>query len=599
MDAKNEIIDFIIRKENNGALLLTGRWGCGKTYLMREISSELNKGDKYAVVCVSLFGVNSVDALNHKVKENIFGIMATPRLSDSSMKKASKIKNTVNNLASALSDYSSIAKGINAALSVNLYDLIDIEQQIKCKQGGESILKELLLVFDDFERSKLSVIDLLGAINDYTENKHIKTIVIADEEKISERDADDGQYPIYKEKLITRTLKLVPEYAQIIENIVRNYSETVNGYSSFLKKNLNLLVQLFCESHAENIRTLKSLLIDFERVFATWSKTDVSIEYMQYVLYSFGAISFEFKSGNYKKGKYGYLFADSEIKKKYDQFNRLGSNLSSLRDWITDGLWNERTFCSEIKNKYCPELLTIDQKFISYYFWNLQQEDIDRGLPIAVENAYKGELCRDDLISLLQKVHDLKENDIKMPCAADYKRIESGFEIRKDKIKRALIIEPQKRTFTENQQIDAEAFYLNRSIEAMDNLLYSLDNRTKYAAYLQHKNNIICFDIKGFVISSFDDDLLTLFIDNYLLSDNSSKRELALSLLGLNFADTTYSDKNELSTSIKNFKSLVGTFDQISMKETDQISIAIMRSFSKEINKKIASLEEKLNPVDS
>lgn len=599
MNAKNEIIDFITRKEINGALLLTGKWGCGKTFLVREISDEYNIRTQFAIVRVSLFGVDSVDALNHKVKENVFGIMTASILSNSGNKKASKIKNIVNNLASALSDYSSIAKGINAALSVNLYDLIDIEQFIKCKQNGESIKKELVLVFDDFERSKLSVIDLIGAINDYTENKHIKTIIVADEDRISEKGIDDDQYPIYKEKLITRTLKLSPEYAQIIKNIVQNYNETISGYNSFLQDNLDLLVQLFFESHAENIRTMKSLLIDFERVFGAWDRTDVSKEYMPDVLYSFGAVSFEFKSGNYNKSKYGYLLADGEMKKKYDLFNRLGSNLSSTRYWITEGLWSEEEFCSEIKIKYCPELLTYDRKFILYNFWDLQQEDIDQGLPVAVENAYKGELSRDDLISLLQKIHALKEYNIIIPCDIDYKKIEAGFEIRKNKIIEGTIIEPKKRTFTENHQIDSEAVSLNHRIEAMDEWLYAFNNKTKFTAYLQRKDNISRYDIKNFVVSSFDDDLLMLFIDSYLSGDNSSKRELALSLLSLNFADTKYSSKPEVAITVKNFKLLIEAFDQNKTKEIDQMSMAISRSFINELNKKVTELEKILNLVDN
>jgi flagellar biosynthesis regulator FlaF len=596
MNIKHEIIDFIKRKENNGALLLTGKWGCGKTYLIRDISDELNKkGDQFVVVCVSLFGVDSISALNHKIKENIFGIITAPRLSDSSKKLISKIKNTTNNLALMLSDYSSIAKGINAALSVNLYDLIDIKQFIECKQSGEDKKRELVLVFDDFERSKLSVIDLLGTINDYSENKHIKTIIVADEEKISEKDTDNNQYQLYKEKLITRTLKLSPNYGQIINNIVNNYNETTKGYKSFLQHNSDLLVKLFCDSHSENIRTLKTLLIDFERIFVTWDKTDVSKEYMSYVLYSFGAVSFEFKSGNYNKSEYGYLFADNEVKKKYSLFNSLGSNLISLRLWITDGLWNEDEFISEIKGKYCPDLLTHDQKFILYDFWDLQQEDIDQGLPVAVDNAYKGELSRDDLISLLKKIHALRENNIKIPCNIDYSKIESGLEIRKNRIRSGTIIEPAKRTFTTDDQIDTEAVSINHGIEAIDDLLHATSNRTKYITYLQHKENIQRYDIKGIAISSFDDNLLHIFIEEYRVSDNSSKRELALSLIGLNFADDRYSSNNEIAISIANLTALSDTLDQISKNESDQISIAINMSFVKEIKQLISRLKETLH----
>ena len=52
MDVRKEIMEFISRKERNGALLLTGKWGCGKTYLIRQVRDELNKDIQYAVVIV-------------------------------------------------------------------------------------------------------------------------------------------------------------------------------------------------------------------------------------------------------------------------------------------------------------------------------------------------------------------------------------------------------------------------------------------------------------------------------------------------------------------------------------------------------------------
>lgn len=75
MDVRKEIMEFICRKEKNGALLVTGKWGCGKTYLIRQVRDELNKGVQYAVVIVSLFGIESVQGVDRKVKESVFKIM--------------------------------------------------------------------------------------------------------------------------------------------------------------------------------------------------------------------------------------------------------------------------------------------------------------------------------------------------------------------------------------------------------------------------------------------------------------------------------------------------------------------------------------------
>lgn len=45
----------------------------------------------------------------------------------------------------------------------------------------------MVLFFDDFERSKLDRIELMGVINEYSENRKVKVIIIADEEKIARK----------------------------------------------------------------------------------------------------------------------------------------------------------------------------------------------------------------------------------------------------------------------------------------------------------------------------------------------------------------------------------------------------------------------------
>lgn len=74
------------------------------------------------------------------------------------------------------------------------------EQDQNCIVAGEEqpVKKKLVLVFDDFERCKIGVIDLLGIINTYVEDKRIKTIVIASEDNIE----DEENYKTFKEKVV-------------------------------------------------------------------------------------------------------------------------------------------------------------------------------------------------------------------------------------------------------------------------------------------------------------------------------------------------------------------------------------------------------------
>lgn len=43
-----------------GAMLLTGEWGCGKTYLIDHDLKETLK-DTHIIIRVSLFGINSIE----------------------------------------------------------------------------------------------------------------------------------------------------------------------------------------------------------------------------------------------------------------------------------------------------------------------------------------------------------------------------------------------------------------------------------------------------------------------------------------------------------------------------------------------------------
>ena len=155
-----------------GALLLTGEWGCGKTYIIEHDLQE-NLKDKCVIIRVSLFGISRVEELHKSVKDA--WIHARGGLLD----KASgldKIKSFIEKLTKLIPN--DVAKeAIEGALSFNLFDLIKIENKIDCKK--------VILVFDDLERSKLSIQEKLGAINEYCENQHFNVIIVADEDKIN------------------------------------------------------------------------------------------------------------------------------------------------------------------------------------------------------------------------------------------------------------------------------------------------------------------------------------------------------------------------------------------------------------------------------
>ena len=131
------------------------------------------------------------------------------------------------------------------------------------------------------------------------------------------------------------------------------------------------------------------------------SEFDSTMDDIENVLYKFCAIMFETKAGIYGKiSLTGYRIhlsgADEEketqrraIIDKYlpETFDYVFSSVSS---WIVEGEWDEDGFIQEIKRRYVKEAISHEQKFLNYHFWDLQQEDIDEGMPAVVQKANDG-----------------------------------------------------------------------------------------------------------------------------------------------------------------------------------------------------------------
>ena len=68
MNTLEELLYYCKEPEPVGAVLLTGEWGCGKTYL---IDNELTKalGDKAHVIRISLFGITAIEEIHVAVKQ--------------------------------------------------------------------------------------------------------------------------------------------------------------------------------------------------------------------------------------------------------------------------------------------------------------------------------------------------------------------------------------------------------------------------------------------------------------------------------------------------------------------------------------------------
>ncbi|MDR0951494.1 MAG: KAP family NTPase [Oscillospiraceae bacterium] len=210
MDILKEIEYFLSCQQNTGALLLSGKWGCGKTYFIdHDLKDALSKD--YEIARVSLFGINSVQELHRAVKSAFFSIKSNNNTPDS--RTAHKLKTIRHKIADIANELPRVGKAINAVLTIDWIEFVTVETKVN--------EKTFVIVFDDLERNTLQLQELLGCINEYVETIGIKTILVANEDKFSSSD-----YAEIKEKVISRTLVLKPDYRKIVLTIYAKYNGT-------------------------------------------------------------------------------------------------------------------------------------------------------------------------------------------------------------------------------------------------------------------------------------------------------------------------------------------------------------------------------------
>src|SRR5690606_20761788 len=146
-----------LKMKTTGALLLTGDWGSGKTYhIKNHVFPRLENETEFVPLIVSLYGVADKNDIARKVLFEYFDRKGK----DSNISTSSIAKN--------------IQKLSEAVPFVKKY--IDVEKFIT--GTGDNLFRflphdKLLICFDDLERvsDQLDTNDILGVINELVENK--------------------------------------------------------------------------------------------------------------------------------------------------------------------------------------------------------------------------------------------------------------------------------------------------------------------------------------------------------------------------------------------------------------------------------------------
>lgn len=601
MSTIDEIKQYCQEKNIVGALLVTGRWGCGKTYLIEHSLSECKEiKSQYVIVRVSLFGESSPDSVRKKAK---FAALTCDAMKESNIGDAQAQRQKFASKAASFTRFATTILGMGeAANSVFALDWVDVFDFPKTIDE-----KPVVLVFDDFERTTMNIQDLLGCINEFVETLRIKTIIIANEEAIyrkavyatdevfndlSEADVPANEvdqievpkitYAEIKEKVISRTVRHSPNYEEIVEQIVSEYNGT-EKYKEFLKGCLSIIQRVFRESKSDNIRSLVSGLQNFERIYNCLTYYDEKI--YQQLFSTFLALVFESKCNHLNRGKYGYLFAYTKAKEKYSDFYT-NYAIEATVEWIATGSWNQEEINSQLEvffkrfNSITPE----DEIFRSVTIVEVDDSQFIKGFPVIVQKAYDGSLVLDEYLILLRICLDCHELNISLPTAIDYELLKKSLYEHINNIILGRIDEPKGLIYLSPERckcIDAISQICDMILKYRE---YEIEYRNRNAfikAYREHNEKAI-WENDSSDFKSFNAEMADIVSGYYCSLNNSNKIEYSRHILRVvqNNAHKNLADKNE---SVLGLEALIKSVSANSNITTD-LSCAVDRFFIQKIN---------------
>jgi hypothetical protein len=259
------------------AILLKGGWGSGKTWFIKKYYENLNQtrvksfwNQDVSVVTksiwnkitrkkihkanrclyISLNGLNSISDIDESIYQQLYPFWSSEQVKAVGTVIKSLLKGSLK------IDLTNDGKD-RATWNMQIPDIPKNFEYSNFKEANKRVL-----IFDDLERCSINIKEVLGYINSFVESQGIKVVIIADEDKIINKEPD---YKRIKEKLIGKTFEISPDYKSALNDFLCQVNE--KEVQKFIQNKIDFIINLFEKSECKNLRILNYIILDFERIF--------------------------------------------------------------------------------------------------------------------------------------------------------------------------------------------------------------------------------------------------------------------------------------------------------------------------------------------
>ena len=289
------IKNYLENDKTYSAIMLTGEWGCGKSYyIQNELVPALIKDEKNRCVVVSLYGIKSLEALSKSI---YLEIRAKAFIKESEGISTAKIIGKT------------IIKGVSSFFGVD----INVSEEDLNKLYQSIDLTGKLIVLEDLERSGLSILEVMGYVNNLVEQDGVKVLLVANENEIIKHDVvkdhdKDGnvkeikvpsketeEYLRIKEKTVSDTIKFNVEQNIAVKGIISKFDSVY--FAQLLKNDVNNLERSIEETIIDimdilNIHNLRAILFACQKVNDLFGKIEGEVDIYYFKAVFCGIVAF-------------------------------------------------------------------------------------------------------------------------------------------------------------------------------------------------------------------------------------------------------------------------------------------------------------------
>lgn len=243
------------------AVLLRGKWGCGKTYFVKHWLEEFDKSDKLPAnensielkpIYVSLFGMREISDIKSAIDRCVNPFFYS---------KAGKMLKIAGRIASKIIFKTELDIDKDGKSETSFSGALD-SLSIFENANKDEVKGVKFIIFDDLERCQIPMKQLLGFINYFVEHCDCHVVVVGEEKYLDDKTLHDLLE--FKEKIVGREFEILPD----IEAAIRLFVSEPMMATDFLSKETGMIQLCFECTATHNLRLLRQSLLDFSSLIS-------------------------------------------------------------------------------------------------------------------------------------------------------------------------------------------------------------------------------------------------------------------------------------------------------------------------------------------